>query len=540
MTDLERALDKYKRNDRRNEWFDCCYHIYKDSPLTGIEYVRDFRREVTAKVKDNLESNMSLLRRSYILTAPDYFDDFMIGMEWDRVPTAKFYLPRRKVLEGKHHIVSDLQAFMDSPASEAKKFTLSLPPGTGKTTLIKFLLSYVAGKYSQSMNMYCSYADGMVKLVYDAVNSMISDEEYNFKEIFPDLGKPDVSSEYHTLSYRRKGDAPTLGLVALGGSVTGRTRANKFFITDDLVKNSEVALSPERLDKLWSDYTNTLTTRMIGDDVKEIMLGTIWSLYDPISRTKTKYDGTPGYKFVAIPVKDEEGNSNFEYDHPDRYTRSKIDQIEGDLDPVTFSCLYMQKGVEKEGLIFDKDRLQYYNGELPEGEPDNIIAHADVAWGGGDSFAMPIAYLYGNDVYIHDVMFDKHDKSVTRPRVEAIFMRHKVKKANFEANNGGDEYADNVSRELREKNYSMHITSKKAPSTMSKITRIEQHQDSIRRFYFLDREHQSPEYRQFMNEVCTFSITSKNLHDDAPDSLAGLCDVLYRGVVEARLAKRPF
>ena len=64
-------------------------------------------------------------------------------------------------------------------------------------------------------------------------------------------------------------------MVSLSGSVTGRTRANKFLVTDDLVKNAEMARSPERLFKLNADYRSTLTTRMIGDNVKQVMLGTI-------------------------------------------------------------------------------------------------------------------------------------------------------------------------------------------------------------------------------------------------------------------------
>jgi hypothetical protein len=42
-----------------------------------------------------------------------------------------------------------------------------------------------------------------------------------------------------------------------------------------------------------------------------------------------------------------------------------------------------------------------------------------------------------------------------------------------------------------------------------------------------------------MDELTTFSFTSKNLHDDAPDSLAGLADKLYYGVMaRAEIAQR--
>ena len=168
------------------------------------------------------------------------------------------------------------------------------------------------------------------------------------------------------------------------------------------------------------------------------------------------------------------------------------------------------------------------------------MAHADVAWGGGDSFSMPIGFIYGDAIYIDDVLFDKRDKSVTRPRVVGKMLKNRVKKANFEANNGGDEYADAVEAELRKENYSMHITSRKAPTNMSKMTRIEQHQDSIRRMYFRAPGHRDDEYDRFMAELTTTSLTSKNLHDDAADSLAGLCDVIYNGMNYMKITKRPF
>lgn len=200
----------------------------------------------------------------------------------------------------------------------------------------------------------------------------------------------------------------------------------------------------------------------------------------------------------------------------------------------------MQKGIEKEGLRFPYDSLIYYNGVLPGDEPDNIKFHCDVRFGGGDSLAMPIAYIYGDSVYITDVVFDKRDKTKTEPRVVGKIIQHKCKRGQFERNNGGDFYADDINRELRTRNYRCNITTKKAPTNTSKIGRIEQYAPDIRRFYFLQPKLQSPEYQKFMAEVCSFSFTGKNLHDDAPDSLAGLRAYLIGGVKLVGVRKRPF
>ena len=66
--------------------------------------------------------------------------------------------------------------------------------------MIKFLLAYIAGQYPQSANIYCSYGDGMVRMVFDSVRAIMTDTtEYRHGQIFP-LPAPDVSAEYKTIS----------------------------------------------------------------------------------------------------------------------------------------------------------------------------------------------------------------------------------------------------------------------------------------------------------------------------------------------------
>ena len=541
MHDLEKTLEKIKAYIAKkpefqaySDYFEVLRALGQEDKEASYRHNRWLRAETTRMCKTANDMRVAadfyeLTHKTYIYGAPDSFDDFMIAVEWYREPKAKFWEPRRRVLEGTHKVASRIQAFLNDEKTLFLGF--SQPPGTGKTTLIKFLLAYTYGKYPDSASMYVSYSDAMVKMVYDGVVAILTDDsEYRFADVFPHVKKPTCSAEYYTITARQKGDFPTLGLISLGGSVTGRTRANKLLVTDDLVKNKEVARSPQRLEQLYNDYMSTITTRTIGDNVKQIMLGTIWSVHDPLSRMKNEHEGDPRYTFIALPVRDEEGHSLFNYDHPDRYTDERIKQLEEMLDPVDFSCLYMQKGIEKEGLAFPAESLQYYNGVLPEGEPDNILFYADVAFGGGDSFSMPIAYVYGQDVYIHDVIFDRGDKTVTMPRVVEKVLQHKIKIGLFEANSGGDFYCDEVNRILREKHrYSMNLSSKRAPSNVSKMSRIEQHAPAIKRFYFRDSKCRDLDYKRFMDELTMFSFTSKNLHDDAPDSLAGLADKLYHG-----------
>lgn len=489
--------------------------------------------------EQNSMKMLELNKKSLLFDAPYDMDSFMRYIEWDREPNARFWIPRRKILEGKHKLVSQIMDFIYD--DDALFLGICAPPGIGKSGFISFLLAYICGRFPQSANMYVSYADGMVKMTYERVKGIITDNtEYHFAEVFPEAANPKCSAEYATISCRRPGDFPTLGLISLGGSVTGRTRANKFLVTDDLVKNAEMARSPDRLEKLNADYRSTLTTRMIGDRVKQIMLGTIWSYFDCISVMRRQHENDPRYRFIILPVCDENGHSNFEYDHPDNYTDKKIEDIKATIDPVDFSCLYMQKGIQKEGLAFPVDSLQTYNGVLPEGEPDNILFYCDVAFGGGDNLSMPIFYLYGEDIYIPDLIYDKGYKDKTQPRVVGKILKHKIKMGRFEANNGGDAYCDDISDMLKKEGYSMNLSSKKAPSNQSKMSRIEQHVPTIKKFYFLQESLRDEDYRRFMDDLTIFSFTGSNRNDDAPDSLAGFCDYRNMGINVFSIINRPF
>ena len=118
---------------------------------------------------------------------------------------------------------------------------------------------------------------------------------------------------------------------------------------------------------------------------------------------------------------------------------------------------------------------------------------------------------------------------------------HKPHQTQFEQNNGGDEYADIVDSQLRADNIRLNITSRRAPTTQSKLSRIIMYAPEIRKFYFRDANHRDSEYRAFMNEVTMFTQSGKNVHDDAPDSLAMLADMMYGGsVARVTFAKRLF
>lgn len=121
-----------------------------------------------------------------------------------------------------------------------------------------------------------------------------------------------------------------------------------------------------------------------------------------------------------------------------------------------------------------------------------------------------------------------------------MLKRHMPHQVQVEANNGGSEFCEYIEEMLRKENVHIHLSYRRAPNTVSKLARIIQVAPEIKRFYFLDHKHASSEYRAFMRELTSFVMTGKNKHDDAPDSLAMLVNLIFHSFGEVKIFERPY
>ena len=514
--------------------------IYEnENPKAAHALNREVRAITAAQVKNNKNPvNISekfywLHKRSLLFDAPIDFDAYLQYVEFDREPSKRFYLPRRRIIKP---IVDSLQQIEDD---ELDLLAISLPPGTGKTTLGIFFLSWQMGKYPDMPNLASAHSDKLTRSFYVGVLSIITDPEYLWQDVFPGVQIAGTNSKDETIDLGKPKRFKTLTCRSIDGSLTGATRSERVLYADDLVSGIEEALSKDRLDSLWDKYTNDLKSRKkLG--CKEIHIATRWSVHDPIGRLERQYEGNPRAKFFALPALNENDESNFDYDYGVGFDTKYFLDMRNSLDDVSWKCLFQNEPIEREGLLFPEEELLYYNGVLPDGEPDRKVSVCDIAWGGGDSLSMPICYVYGEDAYVVDVVFNNGDKEVTRPIVVGKLKQHLPHQVRFEANNGGDEYADKVDEMLRKEGIKLNISHRKSPSTASKLSRIIQAAPDIKKLYFLDKKHRSKEYSKFMKELTSFMQTGKNKHDDAADSLAMLTVLLKHPGGSVEIIKRPF
>lgn len=469
--------------------------------------------------------------------APYHFESFLFYMEKNRRPEKRFYEPRKKTLG---IVVQDLQDLEDGLL---EFLGISLPPRVGKSTLCIFFLAWVIGRHPVSHNAMSGHSGILADRFYRDVLKLTENEEYTFKEIFQDIDLANKSSEKNELFYSPTEAFATLTCRGIDGTWTGAVdiSSDGYLYVDDMVRDRTESLSPIRLENRYQDYLNVLVDRK-NDGSKELMVGTRWNVLDPLGRVEAENKNNPKYRFRKIPALNEKDESNFQYDYGVGFSTEYYRNMRDRLDRNEWMAKYQQMPFVREGLLFPLDELNYYNGVLPDGECITAAA-CDVAWGGNDSLSMPFGKLFGSTddgpIYIPDWIFNKGDKYITKPIVVAKTLQHQPNMERFEANNGGDEYAEDIDRQLKDKGFKTNISWAKASNQISKMAKIIQYAPDIkRRFYFLKPELQSEEYRAAMEELGIFTQLGKNEHDDSPDGLVQLFQLFDDGMTKVEIMSR--
>ena len=478
---------------------------------------------------DIIPKLIDLVRRTLLFEAPHLFDSYMLYLEINRKPNERFYKPRRKKLK---IVVDAIQELVDD---ELDELFISMPPRVGKTTLIMFALTWIMGRDSERSNLYSAYSDVITSAMYSGVLEVINDSHtYTWHEIFPNSKIANTNAKDEIVNIDRKKRYPSLTCRSLYGTLNGACDCNGFLVSDDLIGGIEEALNKDRLVSAWSKVDNNLIPRA-KEQAKKLWVGTRWSIIDPAGLRMDLLENDPAfancrYKIINIPALDPiTDESNFEYDYgvgfSTEYYRQRRASFERNDDMASWNAQYMGEPIEREGTLFSPGDMLFFNGVLPDTEPDRIFMAVDPAFGGGDFVSAPICFQYGNVGYIPDVIFDASDKKITRPRVIEKILKYKIQAARFEANNGGEDYKEWIENELKKLGYRLNITSKKAPTNKRKEQRIFDKAPEIRELYYLEAGKRSKEYNMFMHNLFAFKITGKNKNDDAPDSLAMLIEM---------------
>lgn len=490
---------------------------------------------------DILEKYYNLL----LYEAPYILDSYILYIEKNRPKKERFYEPRRKTLK---KVVDKLQELEDGKLDE---LFIHMPPRAGKSQVITLAMSWHCAKDSEKSNLYVTYKEGLGGAFLTGVMEIWTDPTYCFSDVFPKVKVADTDSKSNKVDLVRKKKYKTLSGKGLESGLNGEYDAYGWMVLDDILEGIQDVLNPDTLKRKQIIFDNNVMSRK-KEQCKLIHNGTIWSLHDLYSDRLDFLQNNPEaknirYDILKIPALDENDESNFDYDYGVGYTtqyyRTLRAKFEENDDMASWYAQYQQEPIERDGAVFNPEHMRFYNGVLPEEEPYRICAACDVALGGEDFLAFAVAYMYEDgSIYIDDVVFDNSEKKITKPKVANMIIDNDVGSAFFEANQGGEGYKDEIEELLKKKGRKINLRSEYAPTNMRKAQRIWDKAGSIREFYFRDVGYRSQEYRKFMTNLYSFTVTGKNKHEDAADCLASLAYFIEGNwsMAKIEVPKNPF
>ena len=477
--------------------------------------------------------------------APYILDSYILYIEKNRPKKERFYEPRRKTLK---QVVDKLQELEDGKLDE---LFIHMPPRVGKSQIITLAMSWHCAKDAEKSNLYVTYKEGLGGAFLTGVMEIWTDPTYCFSDVFLKVKVADTDSKNHKVDLVRKKKYKTLSGKGLESGLNGEYDAYGWMVLDDILEGIQDVLNPDTLKRKQIIFDNNVMSRK-KEQCKLIHNGTIWSLHDLYSDRLDFLQNNPEaknirYDILKIPALDENDESNFDYDYGVGYTtqyyRTLRAKFEENDDMASWYAQYQQEPIERDGAVFNPEHMRFYNGVLPEEEPYRICAACDVALGGEDFLAFAVAYMYEDgSIYIDDVVFDNSEKKITKPKVANMIIDNDVGSAFFEANQGGEGYKDEIEELLKKKGRKINLRSEYAPTNMRKTQRIWDKAGSIREFYFRDVGCRSQEYRKFMTNLYSFTVTGKNKHEDAADCLASLAYFIEGNwsMAKIEVPKNPF
>ena len=518
----------------------CRETMKTDIPLAVkyLEKLSDWIEEIIPGIDDigKMREMFSFHREVVFAGARESFHLCLLAVEWNRDPDKKFYPPRKMVLR------DVVQALQELEERKLDLLAVSMPPGSGKTTLAIFYLTWIAGRHPEEPTLTGSHSNSFVRGVYDECLRIFDQNgDYLWQEVFPETQVANTNAKDCRIDLGKRKRFETLQFTSIGTGNAGLYRAMHLLYCDDLVSGIEVALNKERLDKLWETYTTDLRQRKIGDHCGELHIATRWSVHDVIGRLEAMYGDSPRAKFIVLPAMNANDESNFDYAYGVGFNTQFYRQQRDIMDDASWRALYMNEPIEREGLLYHADELRRYF-ELPEEDPDAIIGICDTKDKGTDYAFLPVAYVYGQNYYIEDCICDNGLPEIVDARLADILVRHKVKQCRFESNSAGGRVAEKVQQMVKDRGGITHITTKY--TTANKETKIIVNSAWVKEHCLFRDESlykRNSEYGKFINMLCSYTMAGKNKNDDTADGMAMLAEYAQSmGANQVSVFQRPW
>lgn len=427
------------------------------------------------------------------------------------IPFAYYMDPDTEPFSDPWHIKEIAKVLQDVESGKLKRLIINMPPRHGKTLLTsKIFVPWALGRNPRRRVIFSSYNDGKAEEETRFMRDLVESKE--FRDIFPNV--------FVRSDARAKGEwVTTDGGIVIGagsrGSITGR--GADLALIDDPYKDYQDAVSPVVSEAVWTWYRSVLRTRL-SPNAAIILIHTRWTKKDLTGRL-IEQDGLiedgGQWKVLKLPAINVHGEALW----PSQYSVQALKEVEKSIGRQLFSALYQQDPLDVTERIFESPQF----AEIPKGT--RLFAYLDPALGGEDYCALSIGGVAQDQddpkVYIAYGSIWRSNLDTTYEYVEKTCKKFGIATLFVESNQGQLAIANHLSKKL-------HV--KRINNSDSKNIRIQNFVKVNWSNIYFSQDCQA----EYLNQVLEYSEFA--LHDDAPDSLAGLVQQL--GVGNKSLKKR--
>lgn len=372
----------------------------------------------------------------------------------------------------------------------------------------------MTGSYNETLSTSFS------KMVRDSITEKKADKDkVIFSDIFPqtNIKQGDGAANLWSLE---KGNNNYLA-TSPTGTATG-FGAN-IIVIDDLIKNASEANNSLNRDKQWSWFTDTMLSRLEGNDWKIIVVMTRWHSKDLAGRLISHCnENNISYKQILYKAIKDDGSMLCDdiLNHESYTIKTKTKT----MSPEIALANYQQEPIDLRGTLYKS--FKTYD-EIPKDMFGNykfteIKSYCDTADTGDDYLCNIIYGVLNREAYILDVYYTKDHMEITEKEVAKRLTEFKVNNALVEGNNGGRGFARQVERNMRELGNhrtivrTFHQSNNKNARILSNATWIMEH------IYYPSNWHNK--WNEYFVSMKEYQREGKNSHDDAQDATTGVAE----------------
>lgn len=424
--------------------------------------------------------------------------------------------------------------FEEFKESDEDILLLNVPPRHGKSlTAGRFVefglgnnpkLRFATGSYNEDM------ATDFSKEVRDTIiEERVLDDQIVFSDIFPKAKMKHGSAA--AKRWALQGAKLSYLATSPNGSATGK--GFDWLIVDDIIKGIQDATNEMSLQKQWDWFTKQMLSR-VEKGGKIVVIMTRWHSKDLAGRIIDEMPSM-GYKLRIFTRKALINEETEEMLCSDILSFSDYKKRVLAIGPSIANANYQQEPIDQEGRLYQS--LQTYSNHS---NYIKIWAYTDTADRGADYLC---SIVFGetkeHQAEVLDVLYSKDDMSKTEPATANMLIRNQVNEAIFEGNNGGVGFKRAVERICRDEKQHRSTVLRDFHQSGNKESRILSNASWIEQNVFFPEDWQI-RWPDFYEAVNSYQKEGKNKHDDAPDTLTGISEVINNKIkMKATVTKRP-